>query len=72
MFATKRWGVTGGAMMRYGGVMIKRLVGWVLLASVSTIPIAAFAQVQVNQNFITQGPAPAFGPTGVSSRLLKI
>jgi len=46
--------------------MIKRLVGWVLLASVSTIPIAAFAQVQVNQNFVSQGPAPAFGPTGVS------
>ena len=59
MFATQRWGVTGG-------VMIKRLVGWVLLASVSTIPIAAFAQVQVNQNFVSQGPAPAFGPTGVS------
>src|SRR5262249_48311037 len=48
------------------GVMFKRLVGCMLLASVFTTPIAAFAQVQVNQNFVTQGPAPAFGPSGVS------
>src|SRR5215831_16149193 len=33
-----------------------------LLASVFTTPIAAFAQVQINQNFVSQGPAPAFGP----------
>src|SRR5262245_116484 len=48
-----------------GAIVIKRLVGWVLLASVSAIPIAAFAQVQVNQNFVTQGPAPRFGPAGL-------
>lgn len=49
-----------------GAIVIKRLFGWMLLASVFTTPIAAFAQVQVNQNFVSQGPAPAFGPIGVS------
>jgi autotransporter-associated beta strand protein len=42
--------------------VIKRLFGWMLLASVFTTPIAAFAQVQVNQNFVSQGPAPGSGP----------
>src|SRR3984893_6685857 len=29
------------------------------------LPSAAAAQLQVNQNFLTQGPAPSFGPTGM-------
>src|SRR5215469_6224852 len=47
-----------------GAIVIKRFFGWMLLASVFTTPIAAFARVQVNQNFVSQGPAPAFGPYG--------
>src|SRR5262249_16365652 len=27
------------------------------------LPSAATAQLQINQNFVTQGPAPSFGPT---------
>src|SRR5215471_13637840 len=60
-----RPGIAGAIVMR-GAIVIKRLFGWMLLASVFTTPIAAFAQVQVNQNFVSQGPAPAFGPIGVS------
>jgi len=39
---------------------------WLVIAAAFALPTAATAQVQVNQNFVTQGPAPAFGPTGVS------
>jgi hypothetical protein len=34
---------------------------WLVIATAFALPTAAFAQVQVNQNFVTQGPAPAFG-----------
>jgi hypothetical protein len=34
------------------------------IAAVFALPTAAVAQLQVNQNFLTQGPAPSFGPTG--------
>jgi hypothetical protein len=43
-----------------------RPLRWLVIATAFALPTAAFAQVQVNQNFVTQGPAPAFGPTGVS------
>ena len=39
---------------------------WVVVAAAIALPTAAAAQLQVNQNFVGQGPAPAFGPTGVS------
>ena len=34
----------------------------VVVAAVITLPTAAAAQLQVNQNFVGQGPAPSFGP----------
>jgi hypothetical protein len=43
-----------------------RLLHWLATAVALVLPSAAVSQVQVNQNFVTQGPAPAFGPTGVS------
>src|SRR5262245_32230966 len=43
--------------------MFGALRGFVIAAAFA-LPTAAFAQVQVNQNFVTQGPAPSFGPTG--------
>src|SRR4051812_14752552 len=36
---------------------------WVVTALALAMPAAAVAQVQVNQNFLGQGPAPSFGPT---------
>src|SRR5262245_20676957 len=33
-----------------------------VIAAAFVLPTAAFAQVQVNQNFVTQGPAPSVGP----------
>ena len=38
-----------------------RRVHWLVAAAALVLPGAAFAQVQVNQNFNTQGPAPSFG-----------
>ena len=35
-----------------------------VIAVAFALPSAAAAQLQVNQNFLTQGPAPSFGPTG--------
>src|SRR5882672_9381217 len=35
------------------------LLAWAILG----FPAASFSQVQVNQTFVTQGPAPSFGPT---------
>jgi autotransporter-associated beta strand protein len=37
------------------------LRGFVIAAALA-LPTAAFAQVQANQNFVTQGPSPSFGP----------
>jgi hypothetical protein len=37
---------------------------WVFIAAALALPTAATAQLQVNQNFVGQGPAPSFGPTG--------
>jgi hypothetical protein len=37
---------------------------WVVIAAALALPTAATAQLQINQNFVTQGPAPSFGPTG--------
>jgi autotransporter-associated beta strand protein len=48
------------------GRIMFRPLRWLVIATAFALPTAAFAQVQVNQNFVTQGPAPAFGPTGVS------
>src|SRR5256885_4256483 len=36
---------------------------WLVTAFVLAMPPAAVAQVQVNQNFLGQGPSPSFGPT---------
>ena len=35
---------------------------WVVIAPALALPTAATAQLQINQNFVTQGPAPSFGP----------
>jgi autotransporter-associated beta strand protein len=35
---------------------------WVVVAVAIALPTAAAAQLQVNQNFVGQGPAPSFGP----------
>jgi hypothetical protein len=43
-----------------------RLLHWAATAVALVLPSAAVSQVQVNQNFVTQGPAPDFGPTGLS------
>jgi hypothetical protein len=43
-----------------------RLLHWLATAVALVLPSAAVSQVQVNQNFVTQGPAPDFGPTGLS------
>jgi hypothetical protein len=40
-----------------------RPLRWLVIATAMALPTAAAAQLQVNQNFITQGPAPIFGPT---------
>jgi hypothetical protein len=42
-------------------VSVSKLFGFVL-AALSLFPSAAIAQVQINQEFIPQGPSPAFGP----------
>ena len=41
--------------------MFGRLRGFVI-ATVVALPTAAAAQLQVNQNFVTQGPFPSVGP----------
>src|SRR5262245_11574568 len=41
-----------------------RPLRWLVIAAAFALPTAAAAQLQVNQNFVTQGPAPSFGPTG--------
>ena len=40
------------------------LLHGVVVAAALALPTAATAQLQINQNFVTQGPAPSFGPTG--------
>jgi autotransporter-associated beta strand protein len=35
---------------------------WVIVAAAVALPSAAAAQLQINQNFVSQGPAPSFGP----------
>jgi autotransporter-associated beta strand protein len=35
---------------------------WAVIAAALALPTAASAQLQINQNFVTQGPAPSFGP----------
>jgi outer membrane autotransporter protein len=42
------------------GVVSKR-VCWFVVAAALALPTAAAAQLQLNQNFVTQGPAPSFG-----------
>ncbi|MBV8239710.1 MAG: exo-alpha-sialidase, partial [Hyphomicrobiales bacterium] len=42
--------------------MFGPLRGFVIAAAIA-LPTAAVAQLQVNQNFLTQGPSPSFGPT---------
>jgi len=42
--------------------MLGRLRGFVLAAAFA-LPTTAAAQLQLNQNFVTQGPTPSFGPT---------
>jgi hypothetical protein len=37
---------------------------WVVIAAALALPTAATAHLQINQNFVTQGPAPSFGPIG--------
>src|SRR5258708_9473632 len=44
--------------------MFGPLRGFVLAAAFA-LPTAAAAQLQVNQNFVTQGPAPSFGPADI-------
>jgi autotransporter-associated beta strand protein len=44
--------------------MFGPLRGFVLAAAFA-LPTAAAAQLQVNQNFLTQGPAPSFGPADI-------
>jgi autotransporter-associated beta strand protein len=39
---------------------------WFLIAGPLLLSSAAVSQVQVNQNFVSQGPAPIFGPTDIS------
>jgi autotransporter-associated beta strand protein len=41
-----------------------RPLRWLVIATAFALPTAAAAQLQVNQNFVTQGPAPSFGPIG--------
>jgi hypothetical protein len=38
-----------------------RLRGFIVAAALA-LPTSAVAQLQVNQNFLTQGPSPSFGP----------
>src|SRR6476620_10643611 len=40
-----------------------RPLRWLVIATAFALPTAAAAQLQVNQNFVTQGPSPSFGPT---------
>ena len=42
--------------------MLNSRLRCILLASVFTLPSTAFSQVQVNQVFNQQGPAPSSGP----------
>lgn len=35
---------------------------WAVIAAALALTTAASAQLQINQNFVTQGPAPSFGP----------
>jgi autotransporter-associated beta strand protein len=44
-------------------MMFKPLRGLVIAAAFA-LPTAAAAQLQVNQNFVTQGPFPSLGPSG--------
>src|SRR5262249_28540955 len=44
-----------------GRAMFGPLRGFVIAAAFA-LPTAATAQLQINQNFVTQGPAPSFGP----------
>jgi hypothetical protein len=39
-----------------------RVLHWLVGGVALVLPSAAVSQVQVNQNFVTQGPAPRFGP----------
>lgn len=44
--------------------MFGPLRGFVIAAAL-LVPSAGVAQLQVNQNFVTQGPAPSFGPLDI-------
>ena len=47
-----------------GRVVFRPLRG-AFIAVALALPTAAVAQLQVNQNFLTQGPAPSFGLTDI-------
>jgi hypothetical protein len=47
-----------------GRVVFRPLRG-LFIAAALALPTAAVAQLQVNQNFLTQGPAPSFGPADI-------
>jgi len=47
-----------------GGAMFGPWRG-VVIATALVLPTAAAAQLQLNQNFVTQGPGPSFGPLGI-------
>jgi hypothetical protein len=44
---------------------VRKCVRWFGIAAALLLPVAAVAQVQVNQTFIPQGPSPKFGPIDV-------
>ena len=49
-----------------GGEVGFRPLPGLFIAVALALPTAAAAQVQVNQNFLTQGPAPSFGLTDIT------
>src|SRR6187551_2948146 len=50
--------VQGRVVLSFRSVPLR----WIVVAAVLALPTAAAAQLQVNQNFVGQGPAPSFGP----------
>jgi hypothetical protein len=46
---------------RVAGAPVRKCVRWFVVAAALALPTAAAAQLQLNQNFVTQGPAPSFG-----------
>src|SRR5262245_15057725 len=40
-----------------------RPLRWLVIATAFALPTTSFAQLQINQTFVPQGPSPVFGPT---------